>query len=177
MIFSQPWGQLSHGKQMSSLSHENSSWYWQEYKMKTSTGTAVIVFICHISMQPHIYCGRYQRAWCIVCPTAPSKSFQRDPTHPHMPLLHFYKWALSVAAAESHPRHAEWDATARDIIKVSPKHVWSVCAVVKPAIIHKHKQMFLMRSHANLLTSAVVFNTVRVKQCLQRWRSYPFVIL
>lgn len=143
MIFSQAWGQLSHGKQMSSLSHENSSRYWQEYKMETSTGTAVIVFICHISMQPHIYCGRYQRAWYIACPTALSKFFQSDPAHPHAPLLHFYKWALSVAAAVSHPRHAEWDATARDIIKVSPEHVGGggVCVIVTPAIIHKHKQM------------------------------------
>lgn len=173
MIFSQAWGQLSHGKQMSSLSHENSSRYWQEYKMETSTGAAVIVFICHISMQPHIYCGRYQRAWCIACPTALSKFFQSDPAHPHAPLLHFYKWTLSVAAAVSHPRHAEWDATARDIIKVSPEHVGgggSVSSSHRLSFTNTNR-CFLMRSHANLLTSAVVFNTVRVKQCLQRWRS------
>lgn len=36
---------------------------------------------------------------------------------------------------------------------------------------------FFMRSQVNLLMSAVVFNTECVKKCLQRWRSYPFVIL
>lgn len=91
-----------------------------------------------------------------------------------MPLLHFYKWALSVAAAESHPHHAERDA--RDIIKVSPKHAGSVCIPVTESITHKHKQMFFMWSRVNLLTSAVVCNTVCVNQHLQRWGSYPFVI-
>ena len=61
-----------------------------------------------------------------------------------MPLLHFYKWVLSVEAAESHPHYAERDATARDIIKGSPKHVGSVCIPLTEAITHKHKQMFFM---------------------------------
>lgn len=94
-----------------------------------------------------------------------------------MLLLHFYKWALSVETAASHPHHAERDTTVREIIKVSPKHSGSVCIPVTETIIHKHKQMFFMWSHVNLLTSAVVCNTVCVNQRLQRWRSYPFVIL
>lgn len=61
-----------------------------------------------------------------------------------MPSPHFYKWASAVVAAESHPHHAERDASARDIIKVSPTHVGSVCIPVTEAIIHKHKQMFFM---------------------------------
>lgn len=94
-----------------------------------------------------------------------------------MPSLHFYKWASSVVAAESHPHHAERCAAACDILKVSPKHMGSVCIPVIEAIIHKHKQMFFMWSYVNLLTSAVVCNTVRVNQRLHRWGSNPFVIL
>lgn len=104
---------------------------------------------------------------------APQHCLNFSRAHPHAPLLHFYKWALSVAAAVSHPRHAEWDATARDIIKVSPEHVGgggSVSSSHRLSFTNTNR-CFLMRSHANLLTSAVVFNTVRVKQCLQRWRS------
>ena len=104
-------------------------------------------------------------------------NFQREPRHPQMPALHFYKWALSVETAQSHPHHAERDAVARDIIKVPPKHSGSVCIPVTGAIIHKHKQMFFMWSRVSLLTSAVVYNTVCVNQRLQRWRRYPFVIL
>lgn len=102
---------------------------------------------------------------------------QRDPRHPQMPLLHFYKWASSVEAAESHPHHAERYAAARDIRKVSPKLMGRVCIPVTEAVIHKHKQMFFMWSRVNLLTSAVVWNTVRVSQRLHRWGSNPFIIL
>lgn len=94
-----------------------------------------------------------------------------------MPLLHFYKWASSVVAAESHPLHAEPSAAARDILKVSPKRVPSVCIAVTEAIIHKRKQMFFMWSRVNLLTSAVVRNTGRVNQRLHRWGSNPFITL
>ena len=94
-----------------------------------------------------------------------------------MPWLSFYKWASSVVAAESDPRHAERCTVASDILKVSPKYVGSVCIPVTGAITHKHKQMFFMWSRVNLLTSAVACNTVRVKQRLHRWGSNPFIIL
>lgn len=42
---------------MGFLSRENCSQYWQEYEMETGAASVVIVFICHISMQPHLYCG------------------------------------------------------------------------------------------------------------------------
>lgn len=94
-----------------------------------------------------------------------------------MPSPHFYKWDLSVETAESHSHHAERDVAPCDIIKVSPKYLRNVWIPVTEAIIHKHKQMFFMWSRVNLLTSAVVYNTVCVNQRLQRWRSDPFVIL
>lgn len=53
-----------------------------------------------------------------------------------MPLLHIYKWVLSVEAAESHSHHIEQDTAASDIIKISPKDMGSVT--------HKRKQMFFM---------------------------------
>lgn len=46
---------------MGSLSRENHSQYWQEYKTETGAGYVVIVSICHISMLPHLYCGGWQR--------------------------------------------------------------------------------------------------------------------
>lgn len=164
---------------MSSLSRENCSQYWQEYKMETGAGSVVIVFICHISMQPHLYCGGWQclDARCIVYPTEPSKFSKEARDIRRCLRFPFYKWDLSVETAESHSHHAERDVAPCDIIKVSPKHLRNVCIPVTEAIIHKHKQMFFMWSRVNLLTSAVVCNTVRVNRRLQRWRSDPFVIL
>lgn len=61
--------------------------------------------------------------------------------------------------------------------KLSPKRAGSVCVPATRAITHKHKQLFFMWSRVNLLTSAVVCNTVRVNQCLHRWGNGPFIIL
>lgn len=131
---------------MSSLSRENCSPYRQEYKMETGAGSVVVVF-----RLPHQHAatsllwrmeGFRSTVHCMSHSTV--KMLQRDPRHQRMPSLHFYKWALSDVAAESHPHHAERDAAARDIIKVSSKHVAGICIPVTEAITHKHKQMFFM---------------------------------
>jgi len=122
---------------------------WAPYPVETAPSTGrnilknggrgtrfpiVIVFICHISMQPHLYYGGWQPldAWCIVSPTAVSK-FPKEIgaclrfTFINEPCLLRRRRRATLATRRAPP-------PPRDFIKVSPKHALGVC--VAEAITH-----------------------------------------
>lgn len=78
---------------MGFLSHEKRSQYWQEYEKETGA----IVFICHISTPPCLYCGGVY----MHCVLRHRPNFPKMPQTSRRPGVTFINW-LRLSKQQSH---------------------------------------------------------------------------